>query len=131
MANATTKNILLSQSKTGASEDIQAPALSHNVYLNSYSTEVKIEVPGVDPSTIEVGFENNQIEVRCERGVLSFPVDPTVDISEIKADIVWGMLTLQIPLPEPPVSRSIKVNIHETTAPKVKSHSKVQVEPVG
>jgi HSP20 family molecular chaperone IbpA len=131
MTNATGKNILLSQSKAGASDDIQVITLPHNAHRNSNSTEVKVEVPGVDPSTIEVGFDGNQIQIRCERGVLSLPVDPTVDTSKIRADIVWGMLTLQIPLPEPPASRSIKVNIHETTAPKAKSHSKVLEDVLG
>jgi len=50
--------------------------------------------------------------------VLTIPVDPTVDPAKIKADILWGMLTLSVPIPEPPVSRTIKVGIHDTAPVK-------------
>ena len=119
MADTNTKNIILSQSKVGQGDDTRIPTLSHTVVRNETSTEVKVEVPGVDPNSIVVGFDNNQIQVQCERGSFSLAVDPTVDPSRIRADIVWGMLTLQIPLPQPPVSRSIKVNIHDFVERKV------------
>jgi HSP20 family molecular chaperone IbpA len=82
------------------------------------STEVKVEVPGIDPSTIEVGFEDNLLQVHCEKGVLALPVDPTVDTSKIKADILWGLLTLVVPLPVPPAARNIKVSIHDAVPAK-------------
>lgn len=119
MADTNTKNIILSQSKVGQGDDTRIPTLSHTVIRNETSIEVKVEVPGVDPNSIVVGFENNQIQVQCERGSFSLSVDPTIDTSKIKADIMWGMLTLQVPLPEPPVSRSIKVNIHDFSEKKV------------
>ena len=119
MADTNTKNIILSQSKVGQGDDTRIPTLSHTAIRTATSTEVKIEVPGVDPSTIVVGFENNQIQVQCQRGSLSFAVDSTIDTSKIKADVVWGMLTLSIPLPEVPVSRSIRVNIHDFVERKV------------
>ena len=114
MANTTTKSILLSQSKTGAVDVVSAPTLTHSLFRKATSTEVKVEVPGVDPASIQVGFENNHIHIDCEKGVLNIPVDPTVDTSKIKADVVWGLLTLSIPLPEVPVSRTIKVSVHES-----------------
>jgi len=119
MADTNTKNIILSQSKVGQGDDTRIPTLSHTVIRNETSTEVKVEVPGVDPNSIVVGFDNNQIQVQCERGSFSLAVDPTIDPSRIRADIVWGMLTLQIPVPQPPVSRSIKVNIHDPSERKV------------
>jgi len=121
MANTTTKNILLSQSKIGQIESIPTVTLTHTTVYHEKTTEVKVEVPGIDPSTIEVSFEDNNLHVHCERGELTLPVDPTVDTSKIKADIIWGMLMLVIPLPEPPVSRTIKVSIHDSVPAKKKT----------
>ncbi len=115
---------MLSQQKIGQIDNVQVPSLPHTESQTDTTTEIKVEVPGVDPSTIGVSFEDNVLHVHCERGELSLPVDPTVDTSKIKADIIWGMLTLVVPLREPPVSRSIKVNIHES-APSKKPAAKV------
>ncbi len=109
---------MLSQQKIGQIDSVQVLSLPHTETQTATTTEIKVEVPGVDPSTIGVSFEDNVLHVHCERGELSLPVDPTVDTSKIKADIVWGMLTLVVPLPEPPVSRTIKVNIHESAPAK-------------
>jgi HSP20 family molecular chaperone IbpA len=128
MANTTTKNILLSQSKIGQVEGIPTVILPHTTVHQEKATEVKVEVPGIDPSTIEVSFEDNNLHVHCEKGELSLPVDPTVDTAKIKADIVWGMLTLVIPMPEPPASRTIKVSIHESAPAKAKAPAKVLEE---
>ncbi len=122
---------MLSQQKISQIDSVQVPLLPHTERQTATTTEIKVEVPGIDPSTIGVSFEDNALHVCCERGEFSLPVDPAVDTSKIKADIIWGMLTLVIPLPEPPVSRSIKVNIHETTAPKAKPHSKVPEDVLG
>ena len=118
MSSTTTKSILLSQSKFGQSEGVQVITLTHTTVQTETTTEIKVEVPGVDPSTISVGLENNQLLVRCEKGELVVAVDPTVDTSKIKADIVWGMLTLSVPLPERPVARTIKVSVHDAVPVK-------------
>jgi HSP20 family molecular chaperone IbpA len=68
----------------------------------------------VDPSTVEVEFEGANITVRCEKGHLTVPVQPGTDTSKIKADILWGVLTLSVPLPEIPAARPIKVSIMDT-----------------
>lgn len=94
------------------------PTLVHTSSQNETTTEIKVEIPGIDPATIHVGFENNTLQVQCEKGELSLAVNPTVDTSKIKADIKWGMLTLLIPLPEPPVARVIKVSVHDATPVK-------------
>jgi HSP20 family protein len=44
---------------------------------------LKLEVPGIDPSTINVEFDNNTLHVECPRGVLTLPVDPSVDTNKI------------------------------------------------
>ena len=114
MSNTSTKNLILSQSKTGQSEVVQVTTLPHTTRQTDNTTEVKVEVPGVDPSTINVGFERNLLQVRCSKGELTLPIDPTVDVSKIKADIMWGLLTLSIPLPEVPEARTIKVSVHDS-----------------
>jgi HSP20 family molecular chaperone IbpA len=126
MANTTTKNILLSQPKIGQNEAIPTVALAYTVVNKEKTIEVKAEVPGIDPSTIEVGFKEHTIHVSCAKGELSIPVSPTVDTSKIKADIVWGMLTLVIPLPEPPASGKIKVSIHDSAPVKGKPQPSAQ-----
>jgi HSP20 family molecular chaperone IbpA len=117
MSSTTTKNLLLSQPKSGQFEGLPATYLTHSVETKNDHTEIRVEIPGIDPSTVDVEFDNNTLHIECARGVLTLPVDPTVDISKIKADIVWGMLTLTIPLPKPPEARSIKVSIHDATTP--------------
>jgi HSP20 family molecular chaperone IbpA len=118
MSNTNTRNLVLSQPKAGQSEGIQVTTLPHVSIQTETTTEVKVEVPGVDPSTIGVGFENNLLQVHCDRGELTLPIDPTVDVSKIKADILWGLLTLSIPLPEAPEARTIKVSIHDAAPAK-------------
>ena len=118
MSNTNTKNLVLSQPKTGQGESIQVLTLPHTTIQTETSTEVKVEVPGVDPSTIGVGFEHSLLHVTCDRGELTLPIDPTVDVSKIKADILWGLLTLSIPLPEAPEARTIKVSVHDSAPAK-------------
>jgi HSP20 family molecular chaperone IbpA len=114
MSNTTTRNLVLSQPKAGQGDITQVLTLPHTTIQTAISTEVKVEVPGVDPSTIGVGFEHSLLHITCDRGELTLPIDPTVDVSKIKADILWGLLTLSIPLPEIPEARTIKVSVHDS-----------------
>jgi HSP20 family molecular chaperone IbpA len=118
MSNTTTRNLVLSQPKAGQGETVQVTTLPHTTVHTNSCTEIRVEVPGVDPSTIKVGFENSLLQVHCDRGELTLPVNPTIDVSKIKADILWGMLTLAIPLPEVPEARTIKVSIHDAIPAK-------------
>ena len=120
MANTSSKNILLSQSKIGQNDQVQVLNLPHTTIEGEKSIVVKVEVPGIDPSTIHVGLEDNHLQVSCDKGEFSIPVDPTVDTSKIKADILWGLLTLSIPLPEAPEARTIKVSIHDSAPAPIK-----------
>jgi HSP20 family molecular chaperone IbpA len=133
MSNTNTKNILLSQSKIGQNESVPVMALIYTTVKTGLSDEVKVEVPGIDPSTILVNLENNQLQVTCNRGELTLPIDPTVDVSKIKADIMWGLLTLSIPLPEVPEARTIKVSVHDSAPtpakkPAAKNHGATEAE---
>ena len=120
MSNTSSKNILLSQSKIGQSEGSYIPALAHTSTHGETTTEVKVEIPGINPATVLVGLDNNTIHIHCAKGELTISVNPAVDTSKIKADIMWGMLTLIVPGPDPPASRSIKVSVHDA-APAKKS----------
>lgn len=113
MSQVANKSLLLSQPKSGQTEGTPVPSLPYVSTLTDTATEIKIEIPGVDPSTVDVNFEDNTLSVTCDRGELTLPVNPSIDTSGIKADILWGMLTLSIPLPTPPESRSIKVSVHD------------------
>lgn len=113
MSQVANKSLLLSQPKSGQAEGPVIVTLPHTSTLTDTATEIKVEIPGVDPSTVDVNFEDNTLFVKCERGELNLPVNPTIDTTKIKADILWGMLTLTVPLPTPPQSRSIKVSVHD------------------
>ena len=114
MSTATAKSIILSQPKVGQSDVTPTVTLPHTIDHGSDLSLVNVEIPGIDPSTVNVNFDNYVLHVECERGELRVPVDPTVDITKVKADIQWGLLTLRIPAPSLPASRTIRVNIHDT-----------------
>jgi HSP20 family molecular chaperone IbpA len=111
MASTTTKNILLSQIKAGQGDAVQLPSLAHNSTTTDSHTEVQIEIPGVDPSTVSIHCEGTVLEVSCPKGAVNVPINALSDASKIEADILWGMLTIKVPLPPEPVSRDIKVNV--------------------
>lgn len=113
MSSVTTKNLILSQRKPTVSGVETAPALVNQISQNNSSTTIKVEIPGVDPSTVEVECENNILRVSCAKGEFVYSVEPTVDTSKIKAEIQWGLLTLTIPAPPAPSAHSIKVSIHD------------------
>ena len=118
---------MLSQRRGEPEEEIILTILPHTSTLTEENTVIKVEIPGVDPSTVEVSCESNILQVHCERGSFTYSVDPTIDTSKIKADIQWGMLTLSIPVPPQPVARSIKINFHDA-APVKKPAAKVSEE---
>lgn len=116
MSSTTTKNLLLSQMKIGQNTEAAAPpSLTHTITNEDEGTILQIEVPGVDPSTVEVSCEDNVLRVTCERGTFSHLLESTTNISKITADIMWGMLTVKIPAPPAPMTRTIKVNLHDPT----------------
>jgi HSP20 family molecular chaperone IbpA len=114
MSNINSKNILLSQPKIGLAVDTPDRTLAHTSINEGTATVVNIEIPGVDPSTVNVDFENNILNVSCEKGSVSIPLPVNTDSSKIQADILWGLLTLRIPHPEEPPMQTIKVSIHDT-----------------
>lgn len=124
MSSTTAKNLLLSQPKIGQSDTVPVTILPHSTIEGETSRFIKIEVPGINPTTINVDCVDNKLFVECERGELVLPLDATTDFSEISADIQWGMLTIKVPHPPSPVSRKIRVTAHDAVpqkaAPKTK-----------
>jgi HSP20 family molecular chaperone IbpA len=116
MSNVLTKNLVLSQPKAGQGGETPFITLPHSTTSTETHSITKVEIPGVDPSTVEVNFEGGILRVNCEKGEASIPLGPTVDSSKIEAEILWGVLTLRIPLPKPPASRSISIKTPD--APK-------------
>ena len=122
------KSLVLSQPKSGQGEvGPTVVTLPSTTVTREDATEVKVEIPGVDPSTVQVEFEGHTLRIRCEKGELTLPLNPNTDTSKITADILWGMLTLTIPLPAPPAIGSIKVSIHDV-AKAAPSKSRVKHE---
>jgi|688.fasta_scaffold1498742_1 hypothetical protein len=115
MSSTTIKDLRLSQPKIGLNTggENATPTLQHQTSHEKEGTVLTFEIPGVDPETVDVQCENNQLTVSCSKGVSVTPVDPTTDISKISADIKWGLLTVTIPAPAAPPARAIKVNLHD------------------
>lgn len=113
MSQVATKSLLLSQPKAGQVDYVPITTLPHTTIAGEDTTEIRVEIPGVDPSTVAVEFEGHTLVVECERGTLTLPLSPGTDISKVTADILWGMLTLTVPQPAPPAAGSIKVSIHD------------------
>jgi len=130
MSNTSTKNLILSQPKIGQASENQVPALTQSVTQNpGEATVLTVEIPGVDPSTVEVICENGLLRVSCPKGETTFSVGSAVDVSEISADILWGLLTLRVPPAPVPTAQAIKVSIHDAVkkAP-TRGHAKFTAE---
>lgn len=126
MSNVLTKNLVLSQPKAGQSGEIPVTILPHTTHTEETHTVISVEVPGVDPSTISVDCIGGTLKVSCEKGEASVNLGPTVDTSKIEAETLWGILTLRVPLPTPPVARSI--NVKALDAPKKAVHKHKEEE---
>ena len=87
--------------------------LPNEVTEDEFGTTIKVKIPGVDPSAVDVDCKSNVLTVSCECGEFVHLVDPTTDTTKIKAGIQWGILTLIIPPPPAPVAHRIKINIHD------------------
>jgi len=131
MSNTTARNLLLSQTKIDQNETIPVTRPSYTTHANESSTIIKVEVPGIDPATIDVSCGDNKLFVTCDRGDLAFPLDATTDFSKVSADIQWGMLTIEIPSPPAPQTRSIRVNIHDVPAAKTTTKPKFTKDEEG
>lgn len=111
MSATITKSLILSQPKIGQNSDVALASLPHTTSQERSHTVIKVEIPGIDPSTVEVNCDNNTLYVSCDRGAVTLPLPSTSNVTKIEADILWGMLTIRVPVTEPPAARTIKVSV--------------------
>ena len=112
MSNTLTKSLILSHPKSGQIVENTATVLTQTSSHNEDgSVVVNVEIPGVDPSTVEVSCESNILKITCPKGEAILSVAPGTEVSEIKAEILWGLLTLTIPPAAVPSVQTIKVNL--------------------
>jgi HSP20 family molecular chaperone IbpA len=128
MSTTLTKNILLSQPKAGQGGESHTVTLPYVTMIDETHAIIKVEIPGVDPAEVVVTCEGGQLKVTCEKGEATVNLDPTVDTSKVEAEVLWGVLTLKVPLPKAPVTRSISVKTLE--APLKKASAKQKHEEV-
>jgi HSP20 family molecular chaperone IbpA len=130
MSSTTVKNLILSQPKVGQTEGTATPVLKQTTNTIGDKTVVEIEIPGVDPASVVVNCDNNTLFVSCPRGEVIVPLHPTCDTSAISAEIMWGLLTLTIPMPVAPPAHAIKVSIHDAPKKVASGHKNSKVEEV-
>ena len=131
MSNTLTKNLILNHPKSGQTVESSTVLLTQTSFHNEDgSVVVSVEIPGVDPSTVEVSCESNILKITCPKGEATLSVAPGTEVSEIKAEILWGLLTLVIPPAAAPAVQTIKVNLLDTVkkAPVKSSGTKLQSE---
>lgn len=105
-----------------------SPALPLDLYRKGDSFFAKIDLPGVDPGSIDIDVENRNLTIRAERkgsdekdldwftherpeGTFArqLTLGDGVDLDNIKADYADGVLTLTIPVAEAAKPRKISV----------------------
>lgn len=125
MSNTLTKNLILNHPKSGQTAESSTVLLTQNSSHNEDgSVVVSVEIPGVDPSAVEVSCESNILKITCPKGEATLSVAPGTEVSEIKAEILWGLLTLVVPPAAAPSVQTIKVNLLDTV-------KKTPVKPSG
>ena len=134
MSNTLTKNLILNHPKSGQTVENSTVLLTQTSFHNEDgSVVVSVEIPGVDPSTVEVSCESNILKITCPKGEATLSVAPGTEVSEIKAEILWGLLTLVIPPAAAPAVQTIKVNLLDTVkkAPVKPSGNKIETTSEG
>ena len=134
MSNTLTKNLILNHPKSGQTVENSTVLLTQNSSHNEDgSVVVSVEIPGVDPSTVDVSCESNILKITCPKGEATLSVAPGTEVSEIKAEILWGLLTLVVPPAAAPSVQTIKVNLLDTVkkAPVKSSGNKIETTSEG
>ena len=107
MANTSTKDMLLTKRGINQS-NIIAGQLNFSIETIEEGVLLNVEVPGVDPETIDMEAYSDSIRIQCERGELEYPVEASLDLSKIDVLVRWGMLEVVIPRR---VSRPLKIKL--------------------
>ncbi len=99
-----------------------------DLYREGESFKVRLDLPGVDPASLDVDVEDKTLTVRAERAGVAgediqwltrerstgtfarqLTLGRSVDVENIKADFADGVLTLTIPVAEEAKPRKIEV----------------------
>ena len=134
MSNTLTKSLILNHPKSGQTVESSTVLLTQtSTHNEDGSVVVSVEIPGVDPSTVEVSCESNILKITCPKGEATLSVAPGTEVSEIKAEILWGLLTLVVPPAAAPSVQTIKVNLLDTVkkAPVKSPGNKIETTPEG
>jgi HSP20 family protein len=110
---------------------------------------VAVDLPGVDPGSIDVGVDGNTLTIRAERSVRSdehaqwlaqerpagsfmrqLNLGDGLDIDRIQASYDMGVLTLTIPVAERARPRKIQVDARGSGPTAIGEHKTVQGEEV-
>jgi HSP20 family protein len=119
----------LSQQVFGGPGTVSRPSgMPMDAWREGESFVVEFDLPGIDPSTIDLDVESNVLTVRVERpllegdreilaaerprGVFSRQVilGENLDTTQIEAGYSGGVLTLRIPIAERAKPRKIQIN---------------------
>src|ERR1700750_985238 len=117
-------------------------AMPMDAYRHGDSFYICLDLPGIDPGSIDLTVEQNVLTVRAERGPVQadgaqmiFSERPygtftrqvflgeTLDAENITADYATGVLTLTIPVREAAKPRSIQVTSSDTKQAVTAYHS--------
>jgi len=109
MANTTKKDaVLVSRGMREGNFTTTTGQLDHRITELDDALLLSVEVPGVDPETIELEETGDTIVINCDRGVLVYPIEASLDQSKLDASVKWGMLDIHIPRRQ---GRSVKIQI--------------------
>jgi HSP20 family protein len=115
--------------------DERAPVMPMDAYKRGENFFVHLDVPGVDPGSIDLSTDQNVLTVRAQRNWQRQEKDEWVaaerpqgqysrqlflgdglDVDNIEASYHDGVLTLRIPVAEKAKPRRIEINTTERTA---------------
>ncbi|MDQ1400953.1 MAG: hypothetical protein QOK20_2885 [Acidimicrobiaceae bacterium] len=116
--------------------------LAMDAYRRGHEFVVQFDLPGADPSSIELSVEKNVLTVRAERTAAQGEVDEVIvterrygnftrqlflgeslDTDQIKASYDNGVLTVTIPVAEKAKARQIQVDNVPSSAKPVEAQS--------
>ena len=110
MANTTKKDITLVQRGVPEGNGKIPGQLSYEILTYVDEKVLNVEVPGVDPDTIEMEAHSDSITITCDRGELTYPVEAALDLSKVEVSVRWGMLEIRFPFRQ---ARVVKIKIGE------------------